>query len=546
MSLLRADAVSFSYGPQVVLNSITLVVGTGDRLAIVGPNGVGKTTLLRLLAEEEMPESGTVRAIAPVGLLPQERDRRPSESISAYLARRTGVAAAEQVLERAAQALTEGAPHADDDYSAALDRYLALGGPDLPARAAAQGADLGLPNEHDRPISSLSGGQVGRLALAAIILARFDVTLLDEPGNDLDLDALERLQSHLRSLRGGVVIVSHDRELLRRTATDVLEIDPHSRHGTIYGGGYDAYLVEQERALAQRHQEYDAYSAKRDKLVTHIRKQKEWARSGAQRANNAAARAKEPDKSIRHHRVEGAQQLGAKAATEARDLERLPAVEEPRKEWQLRLRFGANSRGSDTVATVSAATVQKGEFHLGPIDLQLTRGDRLAILGANGSGKTTLIDVLIGRTEPDTGMSTLGTGVVVGEMNQSRRTFDQGLPLLDEFVAHTQLTESDARTLLAKFGLGAQDVLRVIGSLSPGERTRAELALLMHSGANLLVLDEPTNHLDLPAMTQLEQALNSYDGTLVLVTHDRQFLENVHDLRTVQLEDGRMVGSPRA
>lgn len=540
MSLLRAESLSFSYGAQTVLTEVGFSVGPGDRLAVVGPNGTGKSTLLRLLAEELRPDAGSVVATGTVGLLPQERDRRPGESVHAYLSRRTGVAAAEAELEAAATALSEERPAADDRYAVALERYLSLGGPDLAARAASLGNELGVPDDHERPTTSLSGGQVARLALSAIILSRFDVILLDEPSNDLDLDGLARLEEHLGSLRGGAVLVSHDRELLRRTATGVLQLSPHTRRGSLYGGGFASYLTELERDRVRHHQEYAAYAAKRDELTARAREHKEWARTGAQRATSAAARAKEPDKGIRHFREQGAQNVGAKAAGIIRSLDRLQAVDEPRKEWQLQLRFGAATRGGDVVATMTGALVRRGSFRLGPVDLQLARGERLALLGDNGSGKSTLVEALLGRLPLDAGTTSLGTGVVTGEIDQSRRTFDPAETLLNEFTTRTGLNASDARTLLAKFGLGVDHVLRQVASLSPGERTRADLALLMHDGANLLVLDEPTNHLDLPAITQLEQALNAYDGTMVLVTHDRTFLENVGVTRRIRLADGRV------
>ena len=542
MSFLRADHLAFSRGAQTVLSSVDLAVGPGDRMAVVGPNGVGKSTLLHLLAGLERPEAGTVAATGTVGLLPQDRDFRPGESVRDYLARRTGVAAAELAMETAADGLAAGESGADDRYAEALERFLALGGADLDVRAAALCAELAIPDDTGRATTTLSGGQAARLSLAAILLARFDVLLLDEPGNDLDLDGLERLEAHLAALRGGLVIVSHDRELLRRTATEVLWIDPHSRAGTVYGGGFDAYLTELERDRTRRQQDYDEFSTKREELIGRAREQKEWARTGAQRATSAASQAKEPDKNIRHHREQTAQNLGAKAAGTLRRLERLAPVEQPRKEWQLRMRFGTATRGGDVVATLSGATAHRGGFRLGPVDLRLDRGDRLALLGPNGSGKSTLVDVILGRQPLDSGSAALGGGVVVGEIGQGRGTFAPEAVLVEAFVERTGLTGADARTLLAKFGLGAEDVLRPAGTLSPGERTRADLALLVQDKSNLLVLDEPTNHLDLPAITQLEQALKSYDGTLILVTHDRQFLENVGVTRRIELRDGVLAG----
>jgi ATPase subunit of ABC transporter with duplicated ATPase domains len=540
VSVLSARGVSVAYGALVVLHDVDLVVNAGDRIAVVGPNGVGKSTLLRVLAAELPPDSGVVSATGTVGYLPQERDRRDGESALAYLARRTGVAAAEQAMLAASDALAEGQAGAEQDYTAALDAYLALGGPDLDSRAAELATGLGLPVDLDRPATGLSGGQLGRLALAAVLLARFDVLLLDEPTNDLDVAGLELLEGHLSGYRGGVVVVSHDRAFLEAVASDVLRIDPHTRAAKLYGGGYLAYRDELERdriAAAEAHEEY---AAKRDDLIERARRQKEWARSGERSAKSAASRRKEPDKNIRHQRAESAQQLGARAAATLRAVDRLEPVAEPRKEWQLRLRFGAASRSGEVVAVLSDAVVRRGAFMLGPVNLQLNWGDRMLIKGDNGSGKTTLLQALLGRIPLDAGRGSLGASVVIGEIDQDRATFDQSARLIDAFGEQSGLLAGEARTLLAKFGLGADDVGRPVGRLSPGERTRADLALLMVSGANLLVLDEPTNHLDLPAIEQLEQALDSYDGTLLLVTHDRTLASHLAVTRTIEVTAGQV------
>jgi ATPase subunit of ABC transporter with duplicated ATPase domains len=540
MSLLTARGVSVSYGALLVLHDATLSVAAGDRTAVVGPNGVGKSTLLRVLAGEITPDAGTVTAAGNVGYLPQERDRQGNETAMAYLARRTGVAAAEQRMLLASDALAAGHKNADQDYTQALDRYLALGGPDLDVRAIELAAQLGLPDDLDRPASGLSGGQLARLALAAVLLARFDVLLLDEPTNDLDLTGLELLENHLNAFSGGLVVVSHDREFLDRTAEQVLQIDPHTREVKLYGGGYQAYIEELARDKARAAEAYETYAAKRDDLIERARRQKEWARSGERSANSAAARRKEPDKNIRRARVAGAQQVGAKAAATLKAVDRLDEVAEPRKEWELRLRFGAATRSGDVVAVLSDAVVRRGSFTLGPVNLQLNWGERLLVRGDNGSGKTTLINALLGRLPLDQGHSSIGASVVIGEIDQARLTFAATSKLIEAFSQESGLLEGEARTLLAKFGLGADDIGRPVERLSPGERTRADLALLMHSGANLLVLDEPTNHLDLPAIEQLEQALEQYDGTLLLVTHDRRLAQQVSVTRTLTVEQGKV------
>ena len=541
---VEVRAVGFSHGPHTVLADVTVTVGPQTRLAVVGPNGVGKSTLLSLVAGDLVPESGTVSVSPPsatVVLLPQERDRRAAETLREYLARRTGVAAADEALTTASDALAAGAAGADDAYAAALERWLSLGGADLDTRAPAVLDRLGLAGSLlDRETATFSGGQLARCGLAAILLAQVDVLLLDEPTNDLDLDGLAALESFLAGRAGGLVVVSHDRAFLERVATEVLEIDEFTRQGTVFGGGFAAYVEERERARSAAKAAFEAYDETRSGLLDRARREREWARQGTARATSAKARVAEPDKNIRAHKVAGAQARGAAAARVQRQVDRLEEVEDPRDPWQLRLALDPATRGPDEVAGLAAAVVERGEFRLGPVDLAVRRGERLAVTGANGSGKSTLLAALLGRLPLTSGRSWLGRSVVVGEVDQVRRTFDADATLVEAFRAATGQDVAEARTLLAKFGLGADDVLRPVGTLSPGERTRADLALLMARRANLLVLDEPTNHLDLAAIEQLEEALGTYDGTLLLVSHDRRLLDQVSTDRHVHVHLGQV------
>jgi ATPase subunit of ABC transporter with duplicated ATPase domains len=535
-------SVGFAHGPHVVLSDVTATVGPGSRLAVVGPNGVGKSTLLGLLAGELAPETGTVTAAPPeatVVLLHQERDRRADERLRDYLSRRTGVAGAERAMTAAADALATGATGADDRYAAALDRWLALGGADLDGRAADVLDRLGLDAALlDRDTTTLSGGQLARCGLAAVLLAQVDVLLLDEPTNDLDVDGLALLESFLERRAGGLVVVSHDRAFLERVATDVLELDESTRRATPYGGGFASYLDERDRARAAARAAFETYDEQRATLVERARREKEWSRQGQARATSARARAAEPDKNIRAHKAATAQSRGAAAAKVLRQLDRLETVDDPRDPWQLRLALDPATRGPDDVAGLAAAVVCRGDFTLGPVDLAVRRGERVAVTGPNGSGKSTLLAALLGRLPVTSGRAWLGRSVVVGEVDQVRRTFDPAETLVAAFRAATGQDEADSRTLLAKFGLGADDVLRPVATLSPGERTRADLALLMARRANLLVLDEPTNHLDLAAIEQLEEALDSYDGTLLLVSHDRRLLDKVRTDRHWRVDRG--------
>jgi ATPase subunit of ABC transporter with duplicated ATPase domains len=532
-SLLARD-VAVAYGATTVLAGVDLLVAPGSRIGVIGPNGVGKSTLLRVLAGELVPDAGSVALSPPtatVGYLPQETDRRPGESLAGLLARRTGVDRAQEDLDRTAEALAGGG--GEQAYADALDRYLGLGGPDFEARAAAVCADLGL-SAHllDLGTEALSGGQLARASLAGILLSRYDVFLLDEPTNDLDFDGLDRLERFLTEIPGGLVVVSHDRAFLQRTVTSVLEVDEFTRQATEYRGGWDAHL--EARSTARRHAEeaYDLYATTKESLEDRARRQRQWAANASYQARKQAT---DNDKAQRGFKVNRTEKQAAKVRQTERQLERLDAVEEPREAWRLNLAIGTAARSGDVVARLSGAVVERGTFRLGPLDIEVGWADRLAIVGPNGSGKTTLLDALLGRLPLARGEQWLGPGVVVGELDQARRVFRQERPLLEVFREHTSLSPQEARSLLAKFRLGANAVHAIAARLSPGERTRAELALLMANEVNCLVLDEPTNHLDLPAIEQLEQALESFAGTLLLVSHDRRLLDAVSVTRTLTL-----------
>jgi ATPase subunit of ABC transporter with duplicated ATPase domains len=533
---LRARGVGVSHGAVTVLQGVDLAVGPGDRVAVLGPNGVGKTTLLRVLAGELTPESGTVArhpATASVVHVPQEPGVRPGETLGGYLARRTGVAAAQAALDRATAALAAGERGADDRYAAALEAWLALGGADLEERAEAVADRLPLPADLlARGAAALSGGQSARLRLAAVLLVRADVLLLDEPTNDLDSDGLTALEDLVTGYPGGLVVVSHDREFLARTITRVVELDEFSRGATAYGGGWAAYLAERAAARTRAQQDYEEYATTRETLTERARRQKEWARAGAGRAANPK---REQDKHIRYREVQRSQRTGAKGAATERELARLEVVEQPRDPWELRLTLASAGRGSEVVFALRGAVIERGDVRLGPVDLAVHAGERVRLTGPNGSGKTTLLDALLGRQPLVAGSAYTGPGVVVGELDQARRDLRGAAPLLDVFRRLSGLDVEAARTLLAKFRVGADVVLRPADTLSPGERTRVGLALFQARGSTCLVLDEPTNHLDLPAIEQLEAALESYEGTVLLVTHDRRLAASVRVTREIDV-----------
>ncbi|WP_028266184.1 ABC-F family ATP-binding cassette domain-containing protein [Arthrobacter sp. MA-N2] len=525
---LVAKELSGGHGHRTLFSKLSLTVAPGDVVGVVGANGAGKSTLLRILAGADRPQEGTV-SLAPsdafVGWLPQEHERTPGETVAAYIGRRTGCAQATAEMEAGAEGLAAGTPDADDAYSVAFDRWMASGAADLDDRIPAVLAELGLEAGPDALMTGLSGGQAARVALAALLLSRFDVVLLDEPTNDLDLDGLARLESFVQGLRGGAVLVSHDREFLARCITKVLELDLAQNSVAVYDGGYDSFL--DERAVAKRHarERYEEFANTKADLVSRARTQREWSSQGVR---NAMKKNPDNDKIRRAASAESSEKQAQKVRQMESRIARLDEVEEPRKEWQLQFSIGQAPRSSSVVATLRDVVAHQGDFTLGPVNLQLNAGERIGITGPNGAGKSTLLRLLLGLQQPDAGDASMGVSVAIGEIDQARGLLAGHLTLADAVEAVlSEWNSADVRTLLAKFGLKADHTSRTVDSLSPGERTRAALALLQARGVNLLVLDEPTNHLDLPAIEQLEEALDGYDGALLLVTHDRRLLENV-------------------
>jgi ATPase subunit of ABC transporter with duplicated ATPase domains len=448
--LLAATNITKYHGPQLVLDGVTLVVPSAARIGLVGPNGVGKSTLLRILAGTEAPDRGTVRRTPPalaVAYLPQEE--RPSDS---------------------------------------------------------------------------SGGEAARRRLSEFLRRPLDVYLLDEPTNNLDFGGLDWLERELAKLQGAAVLISHDREFLDRTVSRIVELDEWTHGATEFAGGWGEYERARTSALRRQHEAYEQYETEKTRLQEQMRRMQHWEERGY-----GHGRKKKKTKDVK-------KRYGGR-------IKRLGQVDKPYEPWELRIPLSARTRSGDAVLRLEAAVATRGDFTLGPLDLALGWADRLAIAGPNGSGKSTLIDVLLGRLPLASGRVWTGPGVVPGELTQLRGELARG-ELLAAFTRKSGLNDEDARTLLAKFGLGADHVRRDASSLSPGERTRALLALLAARGVNCLILDEPTNHLDVPAIEELERALEAFDGTVVLVTHDRRFLQAFRATQTLELQPSRAPAAP--
>ena len=541
--MLYAREISVNRGSRCLLDSVSLSVSAGTRLGVVGPNGVGKTTLLKVLAGHITPDSGTVvrrPANLRVAYYSQEVDAHPGETLLDYLARQSGMAEAEADLDRLTDMLATD-QSALDSYSDALERFLVLGGDDFTAQAGVVTAEVGFdPSALHADVARMSGGQAARARLASILLSRADVALLDEPTNDLDFAGLSILEAIVDRFQGALVMVSHDRAFLDHAATRILDIDGHSRRASEYAGGWSEFV--ERRALAQEHADvsYQTWKADRDRLRARVRTQRAWSEEGVKRAR---AKPSDNDKVQRGTRRDRTEKQAAKVRTSERALERLGEVSKPWEGWRLNLELAHNGRSGDVVVRLSAATVHRDNWLLGPLDLEIGWAERVAITGPNGSGKSTLLSALTGARPLDGGRRWIGPSVRFGVIDQARLLRDPSQCAVNSLVAATGSTAEEVRSTLAKFEIPAAAAARPYSQLSPGERTRVLLAELSIAKTNCLVFDEPTNHLDLPAIEALEVALDSFDGTLLVVTHDRWMLQALRFDRQLLVERGRVADS---
>lgn len=523
---LFAFGVAASFGARPLFAALNLTLASGDVTAVVGPNGAGKTTLLRILAGLHPPDAGTVRvapAAATVGYLPQAAVTEGT--ILDDVRRRTGVGAATAEFEAAGERLAAAGTMSEvpsavaDRYAAALERWLALGAPDLEARLGEMLPRVGLSVDVDRPLRTLSGGQLGRAALASVLVSRFDVLLLDEPTNNLDADGLALLTDFVKASQAPVLVASHDRAFLDEVATAVVELDLVQQEVRHYRGGWSDYRAAKALLAEQAAEAYETYRGQQAALDAQAARQTEWAARG--RAKGAALG---PHQHLaRQHKENKARRMDQRAARARDAARRLEEVAEPRKAWRLQYRINPAPDPAAVVLTLDGLVVTRDDFTLGPFSGQVVRGDRVALVGPNGSGKTTLLAAILGERKPTAGRISWGTGVRLGVVDQERTLIAGEGSLVDVVMASLGWTDRAAtRTLLAKFDLGADHVTRPGHTLSLGERTRASLAVLQGREVNVLVLDEPTNHLDVEAIEQVEAALQAFNGTLLFVTHDQR------------------------
>ncbi len=523
--MLSVNQLTKRFGDDLIFENVSFVVNAGERVGLVGPNGCGKTTLLRIITGEEAATSGSVGISPPalrIGYLPQGLEPPPEATVADVLfpaARRLNALEAE--LERLSIRLAE----ASDDpavlaaYSATLDQIERLGSDVTPERSGPVLAGLGLDHLDLADLAAiLSGGQKTRLGLARLLIHNPQLLLLDEPTNHLDITALEWLEEWLATYAGAALIVSHDRTFLDRTINRVVALDPAQLTARVYAGNYSAYveavISEREKLEADwRDQVVEIERLKRDVRQTMARAQR-------------YERASETDQERRYAK-KIAKMAKSKEKRLGRYVESDERVEKPGLSWQMKLDFVDVAPGSRDALRLAELAVgyPPAPPLLSAINLTLHAGERIALLGPNGCGKTTLLRTIMGELPPLTGSVYTGPSTKVGYLSQEQRTLEGYADALEAIQAVAALSETDARNFLHYFLFGGDDVFIPLEELSYGERARLMLAQLVAQGCNLLILDEPINHLDVPSRERFEQAMSGFEGAVLAVVHDRYFVD---------------------
>jgi ATP-binding cassette subfamily F protein 3 len=517
--MLSSHHLTKTYSLQTVLKDITFNITSGDRLGLIGPNGCGKTTLLRILAGQEEPDSGKVvhtRSNLKIGYLPQGFDLDPlltlAEACSPALMQ--GI---ESDLERMASALAikpsdKIIQHAYDETLQRLEQNDLL-----PFNLL---VSLGLANiAPETVVSTLSGGQKTRLLLARLLLSEPNLLLLDEPTNHLDIGMLEWFEDWLVTFPGAALVVSHDREFLDHTVNRILNLDAETHTLREYAGNYSDYL---KQFLSDRQKQWDEY---RDQVAEIHSMQQDISRT-RQQALQVELSTTPRQPGVRRVAKKVAKKATSREKKLNRYLDSQERVEKPKPAWQIKLEFNAPEHQSrDILRTDDLCIGYPGAAPLlENLNLHIRAGDRIALTGSNGCGKTTLLRTVAGNLEPLHGLIYIGVSVNLGYMTQEQEHLDLSKSPLEIIQSAGIFNQTEARHFLHFYLFSGDDPLRPTGSLSFGERSRLELALLVARGCNFLLLDEPINHLDIPSRARFEQALNKFKGTILAVIHDRYFI----------------------
>lgn len=529
-----------SYGANQILDGISLSLKRGQKIALVGPNGVGKSTLLKIIAGKEKPDSGSIEYSEKIciGYLPQEFNISSPETIKQYLKKITGLDKIEAKLEELESNLDD--QKNVEEYSRLLNLYTQKGGYDFEYKIEKILKGLGLEGlPPDTQIQKLSGGQKQKIALAGLLLLEADILLLDEPTNNLDLPALIWLENFIYRSKSAFLIVSHDRRFLDKTCNKVFEIDWQTKKLNIYTGSYSDYLREKEKYFQTQKKLYELQQEKIKRITNTIRDKEKWAKIGAKQ------KTKDHNKYSQGVRRDRSAKLAKSAKALEKRLKEIEIIEKPQERHPPFIDFIPKYQEKKFLIRLKRVIAgYKDSFKTQPINLDIEYGNRICIVGVNGSGKSTLLKTMIGELQPLQGEIIRNPTLIVGNLLQEHENLPRDISLLNFMKTKTELSEDLIYSLLRHFNFQPNQVKALIQTLSPGERARYILAYFSAIGANLLIMDEPSNHLDLDAIESLEEALKTYPGALVVVSHDRYFIEQVGFNYFYALHKGQLIFLP--
>ena len=544
--MLRVNKVSKRYGNRIILDEITFTMGNHDRIALIGPNGTGKTTLLRIIAGLETPDSGTITSDSTTAIryLPQHLTDFDTISLLEFL-KPTELTSAEKQLRYIESMMentvgnvgNEGLSKLLAEYGEAQEDFERLGGYEFQSKVDETLAGLNLHVSVTTRLSELSGGQKAKLALARTLLSNPSILLLDEPTNHLDLEAMIWLEDFINDFTGSVLVISHDRQFLNKTVNMILELDEIKHTITEYPGDYSNYYEKKAAEVERQYERFEDYQTTIKKIKKSIQRQKQWSQKG-----QGGPRKTDNEKLDRgQSKDRGANKSGSGAKAMEKKLERLEAVEKPWEGMTILTDFVPRERSGNMVVDVANAVKEYNRISiLDHINLEVNYGDRVALVGPNGSGKSTLIKTIIGSIALDEGTIRIGSGVNIGYFSQEQEVLDFDSTVLKDFQKASGLAVAESRQFLSKALFRGEDVFKKIDSLSPGERSRLILARIMVKQPNFLVLDEPTNHLDLPSINRVEETIAAFPGTILVVSHDRLLLERVGINRIIMMTNGKI------
>lgn len=512
MAVLKISGLSKSFGIKTVFENVSFEVRSGERIGLVGANGAGKTTLLKCIMGAEEPDKGSVKASdgAIIGYLRQDfnytshtirEEMEDAWKDVLYYKDRMETLARELESSKSDEKLVEA-------YGRAEARFEFLGGYDYESTTRKILTGLGFSDDDwDRDIHSFSGGQKVRINLAAAFVRHPDFLLLDEPTNHLDMGMLEWLEEYLRSYKGGILMISHDRYFLDGAATGIIDLENH--HIRSFRGGYTRYMETKEN-------QDRAYEKAYEKQQEHIKETEEYIRR-----YKAGIKAKQ-------------------ARGRQSQLNRLVRLEKPVHQASLRFHFDPPQECADKVLDVLRVEGSYGSHILfKDLTIHIKKGETVGLIGPNGAGKTTILKMITGEKKPDTGFIQLGNNVKMGYYSQEQERLHPKLTVLDEVRDTFNFGEKEARNILGMFLFRGDDVFKTVGMLSGGEKARLSLLCLFLEKPNFLILDEPTNHLDIPTREIMEDAIEAFGGTCLVVSHDRYFLDKVAD-RILELDHGKL------